>query len=419
MLVVESGSSPSRVLRSNFMNALLQSPEAGSRPWHDAHHPDGFVLEMSDLMLPASALESELFGIPTECGATVVSTGSSGESPVAADAPASGPRKQRKLTHPSERRHSLPSTVMLPMAPLGDGVTQPVPEFLCHLFSMLRDPSYSDMIAWFVPSHNEPDIMGGGIRGIGKIVVHQPDALQESVLGRYYRHSKYASFQRQLNYFGFKKRLHGGKKGKLSPCSYIHDSLTDDVGSLFTLKRRPPAKKRASDDMDSASVESVSSMEEWSAFSGKNSSPSKKCRLSTEEEVKRTKKDGSKKDKIKRSREKKPDIVASTPFQVKAEEYGPPSPQSVAAVESIQVHIIKSSHPRRVQQQSSNAASPEVACQPSLLELLSTSLPPSDILFSDDVDSVDDDGVPAWVTDDGQFQYHNVDSSLIELAMLY
>jgi len=403
------------------MNALFQSPEAGSRPWappapssHDAH-ADGFTLEMSDLMLPASALENELFGIPSKCG-TVVSIGSSGPSPVAADSPASSPRKQRKLSNPSERRHSLPSTLMLPVATLNEGVTQPVPEFLCHLFSMLRDPSYSDMISWSVPSHNEPGLMGGGIRGIGKIVVHKPDALQESVLGRYYRHSKYASFQRQLNYFGFKKRLHGGKKGKLSPCSYIHEYLTDDVGSLFTLKRRPPAKKRTSEDMDADSVESVSSMEESSTY-GEDSSPSKKCSLSTEKEVKKSKKDGSKKDKKKRVQH--PYLVTSTLSRVKAEEYGPPSPQSVAAVESSQVQIIISSSQPLVQQQSSISTSPAVACQPTLLELLSTSLPPSDILFSDDVDSVDDNGIPAWVTDDGKFHYHNVDSFLIDLAMIY
>lgn len=426
MLAQDTCSSPSRVLRSNFINALLQSPGAHSLSWapaattsHDAHHPDGFTFEMSDLMLPASALESELFGITTECSATVVSTGSSGSSPVAADAPASSSRKQRKLSNPSERRHSLPSSLMLPMATLGETVTQPVPEFLCHLFSMLRDPSYSDMISWSVPSHNEPDLMGGGIRGIGKIVVHKPDALQESVLGRYYRHSKYASFQRQLNYFGFKKRLHGGKKGKLSPCSYIHESLTDDLGSLFTLKRRPPAKKRASEDMDAMSVESVSSLEDLMGTYSKDSSQSKKCRLSTEKEVKKSKKDGSKKDSKKRAHEKQPDAVASTPLQVKAEEYSPPSPQSVAAVEHIQVRIVTSSHRPLVQRQSSISASPPVTCQPTLLELLSTSLPPSEILFSDDVDSVDDNGIPAWVTDDGQFHYHNVDSSLIDLAMLY
>ena len=50
--------------------------------------------------------------------------------------------------------------------------------------------------------------------GTGKVVVHDPLRLQDEVLGRYYRHSRYSSFQRQLNYFGFKKRLHGQRKGK-------------------------------------------------------------------------------------------------------------------------------------------------------------------------------------------------------------
>ena len=82
------------------------------------------------------------------------------------------------------------------------------------------------------------------MKGIGKIVVHHPEGLQNEVLGKYYRHSCYASFQRQLNYFGFKKRLHGGKKGKLSPCSYVHEKLGAEPLSLFQLKRRPPASKR-------------------------------------------------------------------------------------------------------------------------------------------------------------------------------
>jgi len=41
-----------------------------------------------------------------------------------------------------------------------------------------------------------------------------------------------------MNYFGFKKRLHGSKKGKLSPCSYIHDCLSREPRSLLALKRR-------------------------------------------------------------------------------------------------------------------------------------------------------------------------------------
>ena len=80
--------------------------------------------------------------------------------------------------------------------------------------------------------------MGGGIPGIGKVAVHKKEELQESVLGRYFDHSNYASFQRQLNKFGFKKRLHGGAKKKLSPCSYVNKSLTDEMMSIYTLNKR-------------------------------------------------------------------------------------------------------------------------------------------------------------------------------------
>jgi len=423
------------------MDALSKSPvgsssapdEALSSP--ESHHPsDGFTIEISDLMLPASALESELFGIPAaSSAATVVSTGSYDEmqesTPPVAVVTTSRPSK-RKLSAASERRHSLPSSLMLSQSPFGEAVTQPVPEFLCHLFSMLRDPSYSDLISWSVPSHDEPDHMGGGIRNIGKIVVHKPESLQDFVLGKYYRHSKYASFQRQLNYFGFKKRLHGGKKGKLSPCSYIHESLTGDVGSLFTLKRRPPAKKRTSDATDCAT--SVSSIEDKSVSTKTSNSSKRRC-ISLKKKSKKNKKDSSKKDK-KKQQDKPQVVVSSTPIQVQAQDFSPPSPQSSAPIESNQYQAqnipsmvqpvrqvsasLVPSNPALSQQQSNISAS-SAECQPTLLELLSTSLPPIDILFNDDVDSVDDEGVPAWVSDDGKYHYHNVDSSLVDLAMLY
>ena len=67
----------------------------------------------------------------------------------------------------------------------------------------------------------------------GKIDVHNPHRLASDVLHKYFRHSKYASFQRQLNYFGFRK-LAG--KGKMSPCSYINDAATMDIRSLLTIK---------------------------------------------------------------------------------------------------------------------------------------------------------------------------------------
>ena len=105
----------------------------------------------------------------------------------------------------------------------------PIPEFLYQLTKMLTDDN-SAYIEWKE----------------GRIFVYDPPGLAENVLHRYFRHSKYASFQRQLNYFGFKK-IAG--KGKMSPCSYINENATDDIRSLLFIKRKtngpkaPQAKK--------------------------------------------------------------------------------------------------------------------------------------------------------------------------------
>jgi len=174
-----------------------------------------------------------------------------------------------RTTQQPTRRHTIPSSIMLsPLQIRHHGATpptHPVPEFLCHLYSMLLDPALSNLICWIVPPLDETADGGGGKAGIGKIVVHDPTRLQDEVLGRYYRHSKYSSFQRQLNYFGFKKRLHGSKKGKMCPCSFVHDTLGPNPQSLLNLKRRPPSGKNK----NSSAMSVASGGDERSSLDGK------------------------------------------------------------------------------------------------------------------------------------------------------
>ena len=320
---------------------------------------------------------------------------------------------------PQRHKSNAAERILYISTTTGVEVQQPVPEFVCHLYSMLIEASYSDLISWIVPTEDEPLQMGGGICGIGKIVVHNPKALQEEVLGSYYRHSKYASFQRQLNYFGFKKRLHSGKKGKLSPCSYIHKSLTADIGSLFTLKRRPPSKRRLSQvSKTSTVVESDSTENEMSTLLHReNARILKRLRRSDDDPPPERKLSSNKKQS------------SANHQAVEAEVHcGAPSSHSVLTWENkqYQAHNASSTKKRMLHISASSSSPPSSKIaptasekQPTLVELLSKSLPPTDILFNDDVDSVDNDGVPAWLGDDGQFHYHNVDSCLIDLAMLY
>jgi len=103
-------------------------------------------------------------------------------------------------------------------SPSGDAPHHPIAEFLYQLTKMLQDDN-DEIIEW---TH-------------GRIKVHYPERLETEVLHKYFRHSKFASFQRQLNYFGFRK-IAG--KGKMAPCSYVNEACTNDIKSLLHIKRK-------------------------------------------------------------------------------------------------------------------------------------------------------------------------------------
>jgi hypothetical protein len=135
--------------------------------------------------------------------------------------------------------HISPSTGVIVQSSVPS--TNSVPEFLYQLSKMLTDNN-RDIIEWsngetlkmaYACNLGSSSQSSHTIFLSGKIEVHNPHKLQTHVLNRYFRHSKFASFQRQLNYFGFRK-LAG--KGKMAPCSYVNDATTKEVGSLLTIK---------------------------------------------------------------------------------------------------------------------------------------------------------------------------------------
>ena len=83
----------------------------------------------------------------------------------------------------------------------------------------------------------------------GDIVIPDPAALERN-LSKYYKHSKYASFQRQLNNFGYRRRFALG--GTDEETVYERQGASENLDDLLALRPVRPApggvKKRGRDE---------------------------------------------------------------------------------------------------------------------------------------------------------------------------
>jgi hypothetical protein len=249
--------------------------------------------------------------------------------------------------------------------------------------------------------------------------------------------------------------------------------LGENVDTILSLKRRPPAKKRGSMTEDS-SVASVSSVDEAPIVVMERP---RKRRNSVKTESKDVTVGKSKKDRQKKRGSSKFQKVRfpSVTVQVQAEEFDPPctrrmdaaapdassSPDELNYAESKSFLTASSMPVRQVsattsydsnqslpkniasstaasaasQIQSNNSASTTATTanasgtsrplSATLAQLLSTTLPPTDVLFNDDFGDEfansnnangHDGGEGTWVTDQGRCLSHN---SLVDLAMFY
>ncbi|KAF1321458.1 Heat shock factor protein 3, partial [Globisporangium splendens] len=95
-----------------------------------------------------------------------------------------------------------------------------VPKFLRFLYQILEVEA-CEIIAW---SHNGTAFQ-----------IRQPDELAELILPKYFKHNKVSSFQRQLNYFGFKKWT----KTQTNICTFSHPFfLRGEKDKMKLIKRK-------------------------------------------------------------------------------------------------------------------------------------------------------------------------------------
>ncbi|CAB9522037.1 shock factor protein 4 [Seminavis robusta] len=127
-----------------------------------------------------------------------------------------------------------------PKASSGNTTSKKDAAFPLKLHEILSNPEYQEMIAW-MPHGRSWRIL-------------KPSAFENLVIPVHFRHSKYASFMRQVNGWGFQRILHGNDHN-----SYRHDLFIRDRPDLCKKMKRVGTVKKAKEGAGAKSDEKAQS----------------------------------------------------------------------------------------------------------------------------------------------------------------
>lgn len=97
----------------------------------------------------------------------------------------------------------------------GTGSSSPAPKRQKRAYHHESFPAKLHRLLQETEQAGEDDVISWNVDGT-IMCIHQPEVFEEQIIGRYFRHSKLASFKRQLSMYGFTRVLEGPDAGGFS-----------------------------------------------------------------------------------------------------------------------------------------------------------------------------------------------------------
>ncbi|GMF41282.1 unnamed protein product [Phytophthora lilii] len=128
-----------------------------------------------------------------------------------------GPPKRARLSHGGKAK---PGDGGLPAALAATAAACKVPKFLRSLYAILQteDPH---IISWVQNKELKPN-------SVTAFHILEMERFEREILPKYFKHQKFASFQRQLNNFGFRKWTKTQSSGV---CTFSHNSFPPELSA--------------------------------------------------------------------------------------------------------------------------------------------------------------------------------------------